>query len=288
MNITRKSGRKPRASTLEASGVPLDPPSRRLLAALGAAGAYAFPDPTSPEALILRGGGSGVSLGGGRYPVGAGRALISAGLAEEEAGRRTRLVIAGAGRARLARAGADADTAYLAQHLDLVADADGQRLRDASESPLAWMARRRGRDGAPLIDAAAFAAGERLRADMATAQMLPRVGATWAVPRVDGGGPRDPAAGSDRVIAAKQRVDRALAAVGSDLSGLLIDLCGFLKGLERIESEHGWPARSAKVVARIALGRLAEHYGLAREAVGPDRGRLRRWRDGPPQTGGAS
>ncbi|MBX9932249.1 MAG: ATPase [Methylobacterium sp.] len=258
----------------------LDRDAARLLSALGREGAYAIDDPLTEDGILVRGGGNGVSLGSGRLPRNAGDALVNRDLAERDHGRRGRLTISQAGLARLRRESAGDAPPHLAQHLDIVGDADRRNgpLRDASESPLAWMARRRDRDGRPLIDAACFEVGERLRRDLTTASLMPRLGADWSGIKVDGGGPRDPSGASDTMLAGRQRVRAALEAVGSDLSGLLIDLCGFLKGLERIEAERRWPARSAKVVAKIALARLAEHYGLEREATGPDRARMRIWR----------
>ena len=279
MNKKTKSSRA-KAAARATAGVSLTSEAARLLARLGEAGAYARPDPLTEDGLIVRRGGDGVSVGSGRFSCAAGQALVEADLAAWNPGG-TRLTLAAAGQARLRRGGAPDGMAFLAQHHDLTVERGGApepTLRNASENPLAWMVRRRGGDGAPLIDPAAFEAGERLRRDMTTAAMLPRMGIELGAPRVDGGGARDPAAASDQVIAARQRVRGALDAVGGDLSGLLIDLCGFLKGLERIEAERRWPARSAKVVVRIALGRLAEHYGLAREATGPDHARLRLWR----------
>jgi len=67
---------------------------------------------------------------------------------------------------------------------------------------------------------------------------------------------------ADEVIAAKERVMRALMAVGTEISGVLVDICCELKGIEQAEKGDGWPACAGKVVLQIALTRLARHYGL--------------------------
>ncbi len=83
---------------------------------------------------------------------------------------------------------------------------------------------------------------------------------------------------TDAIVAARQRVDRALEAVGPDFAGILLDFCCFLKGIEEIERERSWPARSAKLVLRLALASLARHYGFVETARGSNVvGRITHW-----------
>jgi hypothetical protein len=206
------------------------------------------------------------------------------------------LEITDAGRAHLARlacarAGSPVDP-FLGQHIGLARDqvetADGQAAItvDATESPLAWLARRKGRDGRALIEPLQLQAGERLRADVTLAHILPRITANWTssvarARRSDGGGLNF----TEAAIAARQRVNHALAALGPEFSGLVLDVCCFLKGLEDVERERRWPLRSAKVVLQLGLDRLARHYGFATEARGKARVPMRNWR--PPDAASA-
>lgn len=207
-------------------------------------------------------------------------ALIARGLVEIAEGR---LVVTAEGRARAARE-TGGDAGFLAQHRALenrtFVTERGQEtlLVDLDESPLAWLARRKGRDGKPLLAPAEVAAGERLRADFTRGQMGPRVTANWEAPVARGrrGGGSGAAETTDVALAARSRVARAVEAVGPELSGALIDVCCFLKGLEDVERDRGWPARGAKLVLGLALARLARHYGLTMTAPA-SAGRIVRW-----------
>lgn len=159
------------------------------------------------------------------------------------------------------------DDGFAAQHGErrqAVMDVDGARQAvtvNAAESPLAALARLKQKDGRPFLDERAFRAGERLRADFTRGQLQPRISANWeasvAAKGARNGGIADL---TDAALAARMRVERALAAVGPELSGVLIDVCCFLKGLETVERERQWPVRSGKLMLRTALSVLARHY----------------------------
>ena len=167
-----------------------------------------------------------------------------------------------------------------------------------AESPLGWLRKRKDKDGQPLMSDAQFAAGERLRADVFFAGLSPRTTGSWSATAGTSSGGRSAPGGSaqmlDTMVAARQRVSQAMRAVGPELSGILLDVCGFLKGLEGIEAARGWPSRSGKVVLILALSRLAVHYGMSKpgtERVGQPEvavsSRIRHWgaRDYRPDQG---
>ncbi len=135
------------------------------------------------------------------------------------------------------------------------------------ETPLGWLARRKGSDGKSFLAPEEFAAGERLREDFERAQMGPRVAQDWSrflTPRdaSSSGAGRSPSEGPTE---ARRKLAEALEALGPGLNDVALRACCFLEGLEATERRMGWSARSGKVVLKIALQRLAEHYGYAGE-----------------------
>lgn len=124
-----------------------------------------------------------------------------------------------------------------------------------AESPIAWLYAR------GHLDERLFDAGERLRADYERAQLAPSVTMRWDPVRVKSTGDAGLTA-TERRIAAKARFDGALAAAGSGLSDMLWRVVCAGETLPDAERALAWPARSGKVVLRLALDRVASFYRI--------------------------
>lgn len=122
-----------------------------------------------------------------------------------------------------------------------------------AESPLAWLVRR------GMVSEAQFVASERLRGDFMRAGQAPRITMRWdpSPTSRSGGGANDPTTAQ---IGARQRFDAAVAAVGPGLSDVLWRVVCMGDGLETAERALDWPARSGKLVLKLALDRLVAHY----------------------------
>lgn len=233
--------------------------TRRLLSFLGAASAGVRPA-AMPDKMLLESPERGVI---------SVRAEQLIELARRGVVARTASMI------RLTKDGAallhrlSSDEPYQDQHRQLesesilLPDGPARVVINANESPLAQLARRRDKSGSPFLTEAEFRAGERLRSDYTRGNIMPRLGANWVASVASGR--RGAAGGSmvdltDAALAARQRVEQAVEAVGPELAGVLIDICCFLKGIETVEMERKWPARSAKIVLKTALCALSRHY----------------------------
>jgi hypothetical protein len=188
-----------------------------------------------------------------------GRSFLRRTLAEEKSSQRQGM--------------AEAATPFQNQHKEM-----GERLFadpttgkpelqsvNLGESPLGWLARRKGPDGKPFLTMEEVEAGERLRSDFELAQLGPRVAQDWRkflAPGDKYSGTPIPGGPGGGASSARDRVTAALAELGPGLADVALRTCCFLEGLEACERRMGWSARSAKVVLKLGLQRLAEHYGL--------------------------
>lgn len=205
---------------------------------------------------------------------------VSLGLVAREGPDRESCRLAPPAKSYLRRLAAERDEAFLEQHGDIetvLADIDGtpQPVRiDRAESPLSALARLKEKSGAPFLPQEAMAAGEHLFRDFTRGHLQPRVTASWE-PRLSSrangsrGGMADL---TDSAMAARNAVNRAIEAMGPELSGVAVDICCFMKGLEVVERERQWPARSAKLMLRTALLALSRHYDPP-----VARGRMQHW-----------
>ena len=100
-----------------------------------------------------------------------------------------------------------------------------------AESPLAWLRRRKDRDGEAMILQLQFDAGERLRSDFWFAQMTPRVTMNWSA------------------MAPTQRRRRSGMALRAD--GDMLE--GAAAARERVRRELLWPAVLPRYLAALGV-----------------------------------
>lgn len=127
---------------------------------------------------------------------------------------------------------------------------------NVGESPLTWL-HSRGHIDDRLLDA-----GERLRADYERAQLGANVTMRWEPVKIAGQGGMQSLSPTERQIAAKDRFDGAIKEAGRGLSDILWRVVCAGEGLPDAEKALEWPARSGKLVLKLALDRVADFYRI--------------------------
>jgi len=127
-----------------------------------------------------------------------------------------------------------------------------------AESPLGWLHAR------GHLSNRQYDSGEKLRIDWECANLAPRVTMSWDAAPISGGRRNAPGilTPTERQIAAKQRFDSAIDHLGKDLSDIAWRIICAGEGVPAAEKNLGWPARSGKLVLKIALDRLGDFYRL--------------------------
>jgi hypothetical protein len=124
-----------------------------------------------------------------------------------------------------------------------------------AESPLSWL-HAHGHLSERLFDA-----GERLRADYERAQLSPSVTMRWEPVRIRGTAPSG-LSPTEAQLAARSRFDGAMVAAGKGLEDILWRVVCACETVPAAEKALEWPARSGKLVLKLALDRVADFYRI--------------------------
>ena len=123
-----------------------------------------------------------------------------------------------------------------------------------AESPLGWL------HAHGHLEDRLFEAGERLRGDYERAQLSPGVTMRWDPVRIRSTG--EGLVPTEHLVAARARFDGAIGAAGKGLEDILWRVVCACEALPAAAKALEWPARSGKLVLRIALDRVADFYRI--------------------------
>jgi hypothetical protein len=137
------------------------------------------------------------------------------------------------------------------------------RRSAGTDAPYQVLSRRRRADGEVWLPPELVAAANRFRETWEIAQIGGPQRRDWD--RLVAGGISAGATGPGQSIAtrrldAERSLDAAMHALGPDLAETVLRGVCHEQGMEEIESRLDFPARSGKIVLRIALRTLARHY----------------------------
>lgn len=146
----------------------------------------------------------------------------------------------------------------------MVIQPDGRcvaRRANLTQTPVAWLARRRGPDGAPWLQPVHVAAALRLDTDLERALRGPHLTLPWdGVPR-RGRSPVGSCVPGEAALAAARRVEAALGACGA-ARPMVERICVHASAMQTAERDLGLRRRSGKHLLRQGLEALARHYRL--------------------------
>lgn len=179
--------------------------------------------------------------------------------------RQDRLYLSDAGLEQLRGCLRDTENSGSSASSQSIGSEQGQLAFNADESPLARLSKLKSKTGRLYFALDEVSAGERLRSDFECGNLQPRISANISIGAgISAKGSHAKAHEiSDFALDARARVNNALVVLGPELSGVALDVCCFLKGLELVERERQWPSRSAKLMLKTALSALSRHYGFA-------------------------
>jgi hypothetical protein len=163
---------------------------------------------------------------------------------------------------------------FQAQHLVEGVDREGRQV-NLAESPLSRLVV----GDRAYLEPHHLEVAERIRVLVEKSQLRPRTTMNYSGATAGGRQPGRAGDLSDMAIDARRALDQIHRALPAECAGVVIDVCGWIKGLQEVERDRGWPRRSAKLVLRIGLEQLAQHFGLGPYAIGKNHVSLQHWRD---------
>ena len=126
---------------------------------------------------------------------------------------------------------------------------------NVAESPLSWL------HAHGHLEDRLYDAGERLRADYERAQLGASITMRWDAVRIKGTGSGG-LSQTEAQVAARGRFDGALEQAGKGLKDVLWRVVCAGETLPEAEKSLQWPARSGKLVLKLALDRVADFYRI--------------------------